>query len=225
MRGTPATDLKKVPTAEGAVTARPRLTRSAATTARTLAAAEQLLNRLGERFTLQEVAETGHVSLSSIYARFESKEGLIEAVQDDVLTRFEQALANSVASIGDENGGLKWTVARLVDTYLRCHLQFGQIIERLQTIGHHNQRVRDRGFQTFLRVSAYAEEALMRHARTGPDPETRDKTKRIFQVFLYALSSYMEFEEVYGAKSSTSRENFRADCEEMLAMSLQPLLG
>lgn len=206
-----------------AVEAAPRLSRSAATTARTLAAAEQLLTRLGERFTLQEVAETARVSLSSIYARFESKEGLIEAVQDEVLTRIEHALAESLAGIGDEGGGLKWTVSRLVEAFLRSSLHNGQIIDRLQTIGHHNPRVRSRGLLTFERTSGYAQAALMRHAGDTPDAATQVKAQRIFQVFLYALTSYVRFEEVYG--SSNSHENFRADCEEMLNRSLEPLLG
>lgn len=219
MSETVAADLPSAPEAV------PRLSRSAATTARTLAAAEQLLTRLGERFTLQEVAETAHVSLSSVYARFESKEGLIEAVQDEVLTRIENNLAQSVAAIGEEGGGLKWTVSRLVEAYLRSNLLNGQIIDRLQTIGHHNPRVRNRGLQTFERTSGYAQAALLRHAGATPDAATQDKTKRAFQVFLYALTSYVRFEEVYGGKNASSHETFRADCEEMLTRSLQPLLG
>lgn len=208
-----------------ALRAAPRLSRSAATTARTLTAAEQLLTRLGERFTLQEVAELARVSLTSIYARFESKEGLIEAVQDEVLTRIEQGLAESVGGIAHEGGGLKWTVSRLVEAYMRSSLQNDQIIDRLQTIGHHNPRVRSRGLLTFQRTSGYAQAALLRHAGATPDAATQEKTKRTFQVFLYALTSYIRFEEVYAGKSGNSHEDFRADCEEMLNRALEPLLG
>lgn len=202
-----------------------RLSRSAATTARTLAAAEQLLTRLGERFTLQEVAELARVSLTSIYARFESKEGLIEAVQDVVLTRIEQNLAASLAAIGGEGGGIRWTVSRLVEAFLRSSLQNGQIIDRLQTIGHYNQNVRNRGLLTFERTSGYAQAALMCHAGDTPDAATQDKAKRIFQVFLYALTSYVRFEEVYNSQTGTSHDTFRADCEAMLTMSLEPLFA
>ncbi|MFE2373718.1 TetR/AcrR family transcriptional regulator [Streptomyces sp. NPDC059398] len=75
----------------------PRQARSAATLARVLRAAEELVSSVGlEDVTITGVAERAGVSVGSIYRRFDGKEQLIAALTERMLERREEHLAEQL---------------------------------------------------------------------------------------------------------------------------------
>ncbi|MGI5472990.1 TetR/AcrR family transcriptional regulator [Streptomyces sp. CA-132043] len=75
----------------------PRQARSAATLARVLQAAEELVTSVGlEEMTITGVAERAGVSVGSIYRRFEGKEQLVTALTERMLERREEHVAEQL---------------------------------------------------------------------------------------------------------------------------------
>lgn len=72
----------------------PRQSRSAATLARILRAAEELASSTGlEEMTMTAVAERAGVAVGTIYRRFEDKEQLVAALTERMLEQREQYVA------------------------------------------------------------------------------------------------------------------------------------
>lgn len=75
----------------------PRQARSAATLARVLQAAEELVSSVGlEEMTISGVAERAGVSVGSIYRRFDGKEQLVAALTERMLQQREEHLAKQL---------------------------------------------------------------------------------------------------------------------------------
>lgn len=95
----------------------PRQARSAATLARVLQAAEELVTSAGlEEMTIPGVAERAGVSVGSIYRRFEGREQLINALSERVLERREEYVAEQLRMAEPSLSGV-------MDAYARALLQ------------------------------------------------------------------------------------------------------
>jgi AcrR family transcriptional regulator len=77
----------------------PLQARSRAALQRLLSAAEQVLVEHGDQeFTITAVAEQAGVSIGGVYRRFASKEQLLDAVRDRLLTNLEDAVATALSN-------------------------------------------------------------------------------------------------------------------------------
>ncbi|GAB2671932.1 TetR family transcriptional regulator [Saccharopolyspora gloriosae] len=95
----------------------PRQARSAATLARVLRAAEELVSAVGlEEMTIGEVAERAGTSVGAIYRRFAGKEQLIAALTERMLQRREADLAERLRAAEPSLSGV-------LDAYAHALLQ------------------------------------------------------------------------------------------------------
>ncbi|WP_239096842.1 TetR/AcrR family transcriptional regulator [Streptomyces sp. SID11385] len=95
----------------------PRQARSAATLARVLRAAEEIVSRSGlDELTITGVAERAGVSVGTIYRRFEDKEQLVSALTERMLERREHYMAEQLSAAAPSLSGV-------VDVYARALLE------------------------------------------------------------------------------------------------------
>lgn len=91
----------------------PQQARSRAALQKLLLAAEESLAAVGlDDFTIADVSERAGVSVGAIYRRFDSKEELLAAVKDRLLTRVETTITEALA--GSEPG-----LVNVIDSFAR----------------------------------------------------------------------------------------------------------
>lgn len=167
--------------------------RSVATTERILAAAELLLRKHGEKFTLGDVASAGRVSMASIYGRYPSKVHLVREVQARVLDGLTATIRNGLLQIESEGGDLEWRTARVIDIYAEAHRARAAIIRAFHAAAREDTALRARGVTTVAELVELATGALRGCGPVG-EPSLDEATLRmIIQVFLHALSNYLGF--------------------------------
>lgn len=110
----------------------PQQERSTRFLMRVLEAAERILRRDGaEGLTMPAVALEAGVSVGGIYRRFQTKQDLLRAIKDRLLTRSEQAMASAMAG---ELGSLAAVVEAFLSTLIKdaapgAESLFGVIME------------------------------------------------------------------------------------------------
>ncbi|MFC8231362.1 TetR/AcrR family transcriptional regulator [Streptomyces sp. NPDC057287] len=155
----------------------PRQARSAATLARILHAAEELVSAVGlEELTVGGVAERAGVSVGSIYRRFEGKEQLVAALTDRMLEQREEYVREWLDKAEPSLSGV-------LDAYTRALLRsFAEnsslFSELLRTQGTH---ALDRGARTITVIhhllleaaAPYADQIRRTDARAALDTVAR----------------------------------------------------
>jgi AcrR family transcriptional regulator len=99
---------------------KPQQERSVASLERMLDAVAQLMIQRGnEDFTLQEVSQSGNVSIGSIYLRFEGKDSLVRAV---IGTALERLAEEEDRVVSGANASAK-TLAQFVPAYVHAYAE------------------------------------------------------------------------------------------------------
>lgn len=94
--------------------------RSAYTRARILDAAERLFAQRGHEATsLREITAVAHVNLSSVHYHFGSKEGLVEAVFNQLVDALNRERLSLLETFESENCGTPLRVAHIIEAYFR----------------------------------------------------------------------------------------------------------
>ena len=173
------------------MTDRPRQQRSTASTERMLAVAESLLSKHGERFTLNEVAKTGKLSMSSVYARFTSKGALVRAVQAQVLADMARAIDAGLKRIAAQDVSLRQTIADIVELYADTHRQRAHLIGTFRLASRYDPELRAAGVAFFAQLRALASSAILEHQSGIEAPEARRMVENVVGVMLYALMAHL----------------------------------
>lgn len=178
-------------TALSYMTVRPRQQRSVDSTQRMLAVAETLLSRHGERFTLNEVARTGKISMSSLYARFESKEALVRAVQARVLAEMAREIVEGLERIAAQDGSLRWTLDRVVELHADAHRQRAHLIGTFRLASRYDPKLRAVGVAFFANLRALASEVILGHREGIAAPGAKGTVENIVGVMLYSILAHL----------------------------------
>lgn len=127
----------------------PQQARSRAAQQRLLASAEHVLIHDGiEEFTIARVAEHAGVSVGGVYRRFASKEQLIDAVRQALLSRLEEAVREAFDSPQPAIGGVLSAFTSALSGILA---QSGQVIPVILAGGHSaDAALQGRGLMTGL---------------------------------------------------------------------------
>lgn len=138
----------------------PRQARSAATLARALEAAEELVLSVGfDAMTMNAVAERAGISVGAIYRRFEGKEQLIAALTERMLDRRE-------AFVAEELQAAEPSLHGVVEAAIRALLQSFTETRRLfpVVLGAPGGGMTDHGAQTIDQIHQLIIEALTPYA-------------------------------------------------------------
>lgn len=165
--------------------AEPQQRRSIATTERMMAVTEELLLRQGESFTLGEVAKVGRLSMSSIYARFRSKDELVCAVQKRTFHDMSQEIDQQLERLKLQGGDLDWTVSRIVHIMAEAHLRRAKLINAFHISAPANTGLRDSGSAFFGTLVDTATATMLPLCDDRADPLW---INWVWRVALYAIA-------------------------------------
>jgi AcrR family transcriptional regulator len=160
----------------------PRQDRSRRSMAQILTAAETVWTRDGpDGFTMAAISEESGISIGGLYSRFNGKQGLVLAVEDRLLTRLEQDVAERLQ---DHGKGLDHTVRELVTCLAAADLR---AVNRSLGTGHaHDNELDARGSLAWERLFASFRTAALRDVA---EIEHDDPELALSMAFHVAISS------------------------------------
>jgi AcrR family transcriptional regulator len=201
-----------------------RQARSRATQSKILTAGRQLLAEGGwEGLTISQVARTAGVSVGAVYDRFTDKDGLIHAIQREVLDELDATVLAAFTELRERQelpAGelLDRAVLTLVGQLDRYSALIGAFLLRAPT----DQELRDRGNASGGAVeNLFAELLLSRRGElTAADPATAVHVA--FRAAFSAVMWELMFSRDAGFTTEIAREVL---VRELLAMFRTYLLG
>lgn len=155
---------------------KPQQGRSKASLERMLGAARALMVERGsEDFTLVEVSKRGHVSIGSIYLRFESKDSLVRAVLAEAMAALVEAEDVMLDDLVERCTSLREFVPGYVEAYARVLTEHAALLRLAMLRAEHDAEVAQPGKRAALRAVERATTAMLRFAGEfgGSDHETR----------------------------------------------------
>lgn len=189
--------------ADAAVNRKPQQGRSKASLERMLMAAEKLMIERGnEEFTLQEVSQTGNVSIGSIYLRFDSKDNLVRAVISDHLERLEAEEDKLLAAVTKADK-LDQFVADYVGAYAELLKEHAPLLRLTMQRAASDPLVSVPGKRAALRFAELSTAAMMAYAdeMKGGDKELKANSSYhiIFAMLARQLSLGSTGESVHNS--------------------------
>ncbi|WP_232512252.1 TetR/AcrR family transcriptional regulator [Novosphingobium sp. PP1Y] len=161
--------------------------RSKASLERMLVAAEKLmLARGSEDFTLQDVSQSGNVSIGSIYLRFESKENLVRAVIGNHLAKMALDEDAMIEKVRAGATSLTTFVPRFVEGFAELLKKHAPLLRLSMQRASFDPLVSEPGRASANRAAAICIEAMLEYrgssaattARRRPTPPTRSSSPR-----------------------------------------------
>ena len=188
MPGTVQKNNANLALAGAAVNRKPQQGRSIASLKRMLSAAEKLMVERGsEEFTLQEVSQTGNVSIGSIYLRFDSKDNLVRAVISDHLERLEAEENELLAAVAKADKLGKF-VANYVDAYAELLKDHAPLLSLTMQRAAVDPLVSMPGKRTALRFAELSTAAMMTYANEMGGSNKRLKANSSYHIIFATLA-------------------------------------
>lgn len=200
----------------------PRQSRSRASFERMLIAAEQLMALKGnDDFALTDVAKAGKVSIGSIYCRFDSKDSLVQAVQQRVLLRLQKRQSELIARIALETDSLTGFVARLVDEFSELLSEFAPILRPMMLRAARDPVVSEAGRASHGMVVADVTRAMLRYRDDIAHPDPERAVQAAFNLLYAALARALSLGSSEEAAVGVSWQQLKMDCAHMCGAFLK----
>lgn len=194
----------------------PRQSRSRASFERMLIAAEQLMALHGnDDFALTDVAKAGKVSIGSIYCRFDSKDSLVQAVQQRVLAQLQKRQGELIARIALETVSLSGFVARLVDEFSELLSEFAPILRPMMLRAARDPVVSEAGRASHHMVVVDVTRAMMRYRDEIAHPDPERAVRAAFNLFYAAIARALSLGSSEEAAAGVSWQQLKLDCAHM----------
>jgi AcrR family transcriptional regulator len=166
----------------------PQQARSAATLARVLQAAEDVVGSVGlDEMTISGVAERAGVSVGTIYRRFEDKEQLINALTERMLDRREEYVAERLRTAEPSLSGVLDAYAHaLLQSFADSASLFPELLRAITAVHRlllgaaapYTDQIRRSDPQAALDTAARAILGACFHNSVRPDPATGEVAQR-----------------------------------------------
>lgn len=175
--------------ADDNVSRKPQQGRSKASLARMVAAAEKLmLERGSEEFTLQEVSQTGNVSIGSIYLRFDGKDNLVRAVIADHLERLVADEARMIEEARTACKSLAELVPHYVDAFAEILRAHAPLLRLTMLRAEHDSQVAAPGKNAAFYSERIACDAILAFAEEIKGPSKEMKASSAYHIIFAALA-------------------------------------
>lgn len=186
-RARPRASEKKL--AVDTVSRTPQQGRSKASFERMLVAAEKLmLERGSEEFTLQDVSQTGNVSIGSIYLRFKSKENMVRAVIANHLERMAGDEDAMIAGVKAKATSLDTFMPDFVEAFAEMLREHAPLLRMSMQRASFDPLVSEPGRQSANRAAAMGIAAMLDYrAEFGGDDNER-KANAAYQIIFATLA-------------------------------------
>ncbi|MFD2137493.1 TetR/AcrR family transcriptional regulator [Novosphingobium resinovorum] len=174
-----------------------------------LVAAEKLmLERGSEEFTLQDVSQTGAVSIGSIYLRFKSKENLVRAVIANHLERMAADEDAMMVAVKAKATSLDTFMPRYVQAFAGVLRDHAPLLRLSMQRASFDPLVSEPGKQSANRAAAMGIAAMLeyREAFGGEDHEL--KANAAYQIIFATLARQLSL-------GSTAESAYAHDWEQL----------
>jgi AcrR family transcriptional regulator len=199
----------------------PRQTRSQASFERMLAAAEKVMAARGDDdFALNDVAKAGKVSIGSIYCRFDSKDALIQAVQQRVSLRIQERQRSLVTRIALDTDSLAEFVTRLVDEFAECLREFAPIMRPMMQRATRDAVVSKFGKDSHAMVLADVTKAMLRYRSSIPHPDPERAVQSAFNIVFAAVARALSLGSTEESADGGSWKALKEDLAHMFTSFL-----
>jgi AcrR family transcriptional regulator len=154
-----------------------------------LVAAEKLmLERGSEEFTLQDVSQTGNVSIGSIYLRFKSKENMVRAVIANHLERMAGDEDAMIAGVKAKATSLDTFMPDFVEAFAEMLREHAPLLRMSMQRASFDPLVSEPGRQSANRAAAMGIAAMLDYrAEFGGDDNER-KANAAYQIIFATLA-------------------------------------
>jgi AcrR family transcriptional regulator len=154
-----------------------------------LVAAEKLmLERGSEEFTLQDVSQTGNVSIGSIYLRFKSKENMVRAVIANHLERMAGDEDAMIAGVKAKATSLDTFMPGFVEAFAEMLREHAPLLRMSMQRASFDPLVSEPGRQSANRAAAMGIAAMLDYrAEFGGDDNER-KANAAYQIIFATLA-------------------------------------
>ncbi len=181
----------------------PRQRRSHETLERVLDAAESLIRERGfESMTIAEVVQLSGSSVGSIYARFNNKIGLLQAVQVRYHARVQNAIFAAFSGDHGKDESLDEAVARIVREMSRHVLSDPQLFRAFVVQAVFDPGVRARGERVNAERRDKVTEILLTHRDEIRHPDPEKAARWVYSMLMAALRERV----TYGERGELSGE-------------------
>lgn len=167
----------------------PQQGRSKASFERMLVAAEKLmLERGSEEFTLQDVSQSGNVSIGSIYLRFKSKENLVRAVIANHLERMAADEDVMMAAVKRTATSLATFVPRYVQAYAELLREHAPLLRMSMQRASFDPLVSGPGRQSANRAAAMGIDAMLEYRAQFGGTDNERKANAAYHIIFSTLA-------------------------------------
>ena len=199
----------------------PRQGRSQASLQRMLAAAEKVMSARGDDdFALTDVAKAGKVSIGSIYCRFDSKDALIQAVQQTVSARIQERQRALVTRVALDTDTLAEFVGRLVDEFADCLREFAPIMRPMMQRATRDPVVSRFGKDSHSSVLSDVTKAMMRYRAHIPHPDPERAVRSVFNMVYAAIARSLSLGSTEESADGGNWKHLKADLAHMFTSFL-----
>ena len=163
--------------------------RSKASLERMLVAAEKLmLARGSEDFTLQDVSQSGNVSIGSIYLRFESKENLVRAVIGNHLAKMALDEDAMIEKVRAGATSLTTFVPRFVEGFAELLKKHAPLLRLSMQRASFDPLVSEPGRASANRAAAICIEAMLEYRAEFSGNDCQKKANAAYQIIFATLA-------------------------------------
>ena len=172
-----------------AVSRRPQQGRSKASLERMMAAAQKLMIERGnEDFTLQDVSQSGNVSIGSIYLRFESKDNLVRAVIADYLQVMNQEQEILIENLRNATTNLETFVPQFVAAFAEFLKEHSPLLRISMRRASYDLQVSEPGKQSAKHAEVLCTEAMLAHRSEFGGDDNERKANAAYQIIFATLA-------------------------------------
>ena len=190
----------------GAPSRIPRQGRSRASFERMMDAAERLLRDRGtDDFTLSEVSKLGKVSIGSIYCRFDSKDDLIRAIQERVVTQVMGEQLSAITTAAEADLELPILIARLVEGFAEPLREYAPLLRPLMLRAAADPIVAAAGRESYLTVADAVERAVLKQGEAITHPNPPRAAAAMFRIAYSAIARFLGFGSPAGQREDVMR--------------------
>lgn len=185
------------------------------------AAADLLVERGSDDFTIADVSKAGKVSIGSIYGRFDSKDDLIRAVQARALAEVDTEMVAGLSAATARSQSLDELVSNLIETLAEVLKKHSAIFRPLMLRATFDEVIATVGKRSYAETERQFRETILARADEIHHPDPERAVRSVFRIVYAALARYLGFGSSTTAAWEGDWQVLKEDLEAMSSAFLR----
>jgi len=185
------------------------------------AAADLLIQRGSDDFTIADVSKAGKVSIGSIYGRFDSKDDLIRAVQARALAEIDSEMTEGLSAASSRSKSLDALVRNLIESLAEVLRRHSPIMRPLMLRATFDETVSTVGKRSYAATEEQFRSMLLSRMEEIRHPDPERAARAIFRIVYAALARYLGFGSATTAAWEGDWQILKEDLEAMSSAFLR----